>query len=164
VDTSSRFVATGTLPARDAVQELVAEAYQRYRAESRGNVSTVYPALAAADPDRLGICVASVDGTTRPVDDAHTEFTIMSVAKPFVFALVAEAMGGAGTGRRQRDRAAVQLDRGGRAERGPDQSDGERRCARHDRPRARRFRDGTVGVHSRRALPVRRTRLAASIR
>ena len=57
--------------------------------------------------------------STRPATPT-AEFTIMSVAKPFVFALVCEALGPDEVRRphrRQRHRAAVRLARGGRAQR-----------------------------------------------
>ena len=44
-------------------------------------------------PDRFGIVVASTAGEAHAVGDASDEFTIMSVSKPFVFALVCEALG-----------------------------------------------------------------------
>src|SRR5262249_9167829 len=41
----------------------------------------------------LGVCVASTAGEVYAVGDAEREFSIMSVSKPFVFALVAEMRG-----------------------------------------------------------------------
>ena len=63
-------------------------------------------------PDLFGICVVGTDGDVFAAGDADVEFTIMSVAKPFVFALVCEALGpdeARAAARRQRDRPAVQL-------------------------------------------------------
>ena len=82
------FVSTGQLPPRERVGTLVAQAYERFRDNSEGELSTVYPSLAAVDPDRFGICVAGTTGATASAGDADIEFTIMSVAKPFVFALM----------------------------------------------------------------------------
>ena len=87
------FVSTGSLPPAARVQELVDEAHDRFRTDDAGVVSTVYPALAVASPDLFGVAVAGVAGSLYTAGDARTEFTIMSVAKPFVFALVAEAVG-----------------------------------------------------------------------
>ncbi len=87
------FVSTGSLPPPQRVQELVDEAYTRFRPDRGGAVSAVYPALAAADPDRFGVAVVGVSGARTVAGDAGTPFTIMSVAKPFVFALVADALG-----------------------------------------------------------------------
>src|SRR5262249_25603697 len=41
----------------------------------------------------FGICVASTAGEVYAIGDAEREFAIMSVSKPFVFALVAETLG-----------------------------------------------------------------------
>jgi len=87
------FVSTGTLPDPGQVQALVDEAHQRYRDDHRGVVSRVYPALSRVPADLFGVCVVGVSGSTYPAGDAGTAFTIMSVAKPFVFALVCQALG-----------------------------------------------------------------------
>jgi glutaminase len=87
------FVSTGALPDPDRVRALVDEAHERFRSEQGGAVSEVYPALARVSGDLFGISVASVGGEVHSVGDSNAEFTIMSVAKPFVFALVCEAVG-----------------------------------------------------------------------
>ena len=91
------YVSTGVLPPSPAVQEAVLDAYERYRTNADGWLSDVYPSLAAARPDRFGICVAGVSGNLYSAGDAEIEFAIMSVAKPFVFALVCAAVGPART-------------------------------------------------------------------
>ena len=60
------FVSTGMLPPGERVTALVAEAYERFRGNSDGELSTVYPSLAAVDPDRFGICVANTTGASSP--------------------------------------------------------------------------------------------------
>ena len=87
------FVSTGHLPSPAEAQALVTEAHERYRADDGGRNSQVYPALAAAPSDTFGICVVGTNGNVYVAGDAETEFTIMSVSKPFVFALVCEALG-----------------------------------------------------------------------
>ena len=87
------FVSTGSLPPPDRVQDLVNEAHARFRDDRGGAVSAVYPALAAVPPELFGVAVAGVTGSLYTAGDARTEFTIMSVAKPFVFALVCAALG-----------------------------------------------------------------------
>ncbi|WP_300016660.1 glutaminase A [Pseudonocardia sp.] len=89
----SAFVSTGSLPAPERVQELVDQAHARFRGVRDGAVSTVYPALAAVAPEGFGVAVTGVTGALYAAGDARTEFTIMSVAKPFVFALVCGALG-----------------------------------------------------------------------
>ena len=92
-DPGDAFVSTGALPPADLASRLVAEAHQRYRATDDGAVSEVYPALARVPPDLFGICVVATHGAVFAVGDAEVEFAIMSVAKPFVFALVCQSLG-----------------------------------------------------------------------
>ncbi len=87
------YVSTGTLPAAGEVESLVVEAYGRYRDVEGGSVSDVYPALGRVSPALYGVCVAAVDGRVLAVGDAEVGFTIMSVAKPFTFALVCDVLG-----------------------------------------------------------------------
>jgi glutaminase len=87
------FVSTGHLPPSDRVQALVAEAYERFRSHTDGANSQVYPALARVPRDLFGICVVGTTGSVHAVGDATHEFSIMSVSKPFVFALVCQRMG-----------------------------------------------------------------------
>jgi glutaminase len=75
------------------VQAWVDEAYDRYARSAEGEVSRVYPALASVPPDLFGICVAGTSGRIYRAGDAGHEFTIMSVSKPFVFALVSDRVG-----------------------------------------------------------------------
>jgi len=93
VEAESPFVSTGELPPAELARQVVLEAYERYRATVDGEVSDVYPALARVPADLFGICVVSTNGAVFSVGDAEVEFAIMSVAKPFVFALVCESLG-----------------------------------------------------------------------
>ncbi|TWD84021.1 L-glutaminase [Kribbella amoyensis] len=88
-----RYVSTGHLPASPTVSELVASAYERFRDHREGQVSQVYPALAAVEPDSFGLCVCGTNGELVEHGDSRRTFTIMSVAKPFVFALVCQQAG-----------------------------------------------------------------------
>ena len=87
------YVSTGRLPPNDIVAALVDEAHRCFRSVAEGNNSQVYPALAAARSDLFGVCVASTSGETYMAGDADHEFPIMSVSKPFVFAIVCDAVG-----------------------------------------------------------------------
>ena len=91
--TSFPFVSTGHLPPRERVGGLVAEAYERFKSNRDGENSTVYPALARVPSTLFGICVVGTNGNVHAIGDAEREFAIMSVSKPFVFALVCEAVG-----------------------------------------------------------------------
>jgi glutaminase len=87
------YVSTGRLPPEQDVRSLVDEAHRRYRDVEVGSVSDVYPALSRVSPALYGVCVAAVDGRVHAVGDAGVAFTIMSVAKPFTFALVCDVLG-----------------------------------------------------------------------
>ena len=51
------------------------------------------PALAKASPAAFGVCVAGVHGRVFAIGDAEHEFTIQSISKLFVFALVCDTIG-----------------------------------------------------------------------
>ena len=87
------YVSTGHLPSPRQVQAAVDEAYQLYRAEASGATSQTYPALARVPGHLFGICVAGVGGSMYRAGDSGHEFAIMSVAKPFIFALVCQTLG-----------------------------------------------------------------------
>jgi glutaminase len=87
------YVSTGRLPPRGTVARWVAASYEELRAMDDGAVSQVYPALARADPSMFGIAVIGVDGHTATAGDARAQVPIMSVAKPFVYGLVCDAIG-----------------------------------------------------------------------
>ena len=78
------YVSTGHLPSARQVQATVDEAYRLYRTEASGAAAQTYPALARVPGQLFGICVAGVDGALFRAGDSQHEFTIMSVAKPFV--------------------------------------------------------------------------------
>src|SRR6188768_1988065 len=86
-------VSTGRLPIPERVRTLLYAAHERFAANDEGQNSDVYPALAAVPRDLFGICVAADDGAIYAVGDAEYRFSIMSVSKPFVFALVCQAIG-----------------------------------------------------------------------
>ena len=87
------YVSTGHLPASELVATSVAEAHARYKSNTDGSNSEVYPALARVRSELFGVCVVGTDSSVYEVGDTNYEFTIMSVSKPFVFALVCQEIG-----------------------------------------------------------------------
>jgi glutaminase len=87
------YVSTGHLPSPEQVRRSVDEAYERYQTVPGGEVSRVYPALARVPAGLFGICAVGTSGSVYAAGDAGHGFAIMSVAKPFVFALVCQALG-----------------------------------------------------------------------
>jgi glutaminase len=87
------YVSTGHLPPAEEVVRLLDEAHKRYKSNTDGRNSQVYPALAAVPSEMFGICVVGTNGAVHAIGDAEYEFSIMSVSKPFVFALVCHVVG-----------------------------------------------------------------------
>ena len=86
-------VSTGALPSEQEVAVLVTDAYERYWDLDEGVVADYIPALAEVDPRLFGVCIAGVGGRVFSAGAAEHEFSIQSVSKPFVFALVCQALG-----------------------------------------------------------------------
>lgn len=87
------YISTGHLPPAERVQSLVDESYRRFKSNRDGKNSQVYPALARVPEDMFGICVVGTSGEIYAVGDSDHEFSIMSVSKPFLFALICEQIG-----------------------------------------------------------------------
>ena len=86
-------VSTGELPSLLEIEQYLHEAYGHYRYDADGAVADYIPALAEADPSLFGACIAGATGNLAEVGDALHPFSIQSVSKPFVFALVCDALG-----------------------------------------------------------------------
>jgi glutaminase len=89
----SHWVSTGQLPTPEVVQSLVDEAHAHFASVDQGELATYIPALAAASPASFGISVAATGGATFRAGDWAVPFSIQSLSKPFLFALVCEAIG-----------------------------------------------------------------------
>jgi glutaminase len=72
---------------------LVAEAYARFKSIDEGKNADYIPALAMVPHELFGVCVVGTSGAAYAAGDADYEFSIQSVSKPFVFALVCQAVG-----------------------------------------------------------------------
>ena len=155
--TERPYISTGHLPEPELVQKLVSDAHRRFKSNGEGQNSQVYPALARVPRELFGICVVGTSGRVYEAGDTNYEFSIMSVSKPFVFALVCEMIGpeeararlGANaTGLPFNSLAAIE--HGAR----PHQSDGECRRDRDHQPRAGPDGGRSMAIHSRRAVAV----------
>lgn len=87
-------ISTGSMPPAETVRALVREAWERFGPVAEGRVADYIPALAEAEPGLFGLCIAGVDGRSFAIGDADHAFSIQSMSKPFVFALVCGALGG----------------------------------------------------------------------
>jgi glutaminase len=86
-------VSTGHLPPPERLRALINESFERYKSNTDGQASQVYPALARVHPELFGVCITGTNGNVYTVGDVESEFTIMSVSKPFIFALICEKLG-----------------------------------------------------------------------
>jgi len=87
------FISTGALPPADAIVRALDTVHDEVRPVTDGVNSPVYPMLASADPDQFGLSLVGVDGSVHERGDAGVPFALMSVAKPFTFALVSAELG-----------------------------------------------------------------------
>lgn len=87
------FVSTGHLPRDERVRAAVTTCHRELAVVGHGSVSDVYPALAQANPSLFGIAMIGVDGHEFVAGDVDVPFALMSVAKPFVFALACARLG-----------------------------------------------------------------------
>lgn len=92
-DDQPYLISTGHLATPKEVEALVRAAYERYKGLDDGKVADYIPALAKVSGKLFGICVVGTNGATFGIGDARHEFSIQSVSKPFVFALISEAIG-----------------------------------------------------------------------
>jgi glutaminase len=90
---TDRLISTGTLPSPTTVADAVADAHRRFASVDDGENSAVYPLLAEADRGAFGVSLVGVDGAPAAAGHHDVEFALMSVAKPFTYALVCDALG-----------------------------------------------------------------------
>lgn len=84
---------TGALPPASEVSALVREAHSRYSSHFEGKVADYIPVLARAQAEHFGISLVEATGATYSVGDWQQPFSIQSISKAFVFALVCDAIG-----------------------------------------------------------------------
>jgi glutaminase len=86
-------ISTGRLPDPERVQALVREAHAQFRSNDAGRNADYIPALARVPRELFGICLMGTSGSGYAAGDADQPFTIQSISKPFVFALICQAIG-----------------------------------------------------------------------
>jgi glutaminase len=84
---------TGDLPDWSEVKALVQAAHGRCNSVGGGVVADYIPVLACADPKWFAVSVANVEGRVHSAGDVDVEFSIQSISKAFVYALVCEQRG-----------------------------------------------------------------------
>ncbi len=71
-------VSTGHLPTSELVTALVTAAHARYKSNTEGKNSQVYPALAAVPSELFGVCVVGTSGAVYSAGDTDHRFSIMN--------------------------------------------------------------------------------------
>jgi glutaminase len=88
-----RRASSGHLPSTELVATLVTEAHNCFKSNQDGKNSAAFPALERVPSDLFAVCVVGTNGKVYASGDTEYGFTIMSVSKPFVFALVCQELG-----------------------------------------------------------------------
>lgn len=70
-------------PVTDYLQHVLTQCH----GNEDGQLADYIPELAQANPNYLALALSTIDGTLYFTGDAHVEFTIQSMSKPFVYAL-----------------------------------------------------------------------------
>ena len=160
--TSLSLISTGELPEAEYVSGRRHRGLRALPIERRRCRRGLHPGAGQRTPELFGICVVGARGRFFEIGDVETAFSIQSVSKPFVFALVCEAIGYEtarhrlgvnSTGFPFNSLMAVELNDGQDHE-----PVGQRGGDRDHQPRARQHSGREVGEDPRRALPLRRPR------
>ena len=77
----------------DPITRALETVHREFAADRSGEVAEYIPQLAEVDPELFGIALASMDGQVFAAGDAEHRFTIQSVSKPFVYAMVLTELG-----------------------------------------------------------------------
>src|ERR1700741_575611 len=80
-------------PRREQVQAIVNEAYNKFKADTRGKNADYIPELAKVDSKLFGIAIVTTDNQSVAVGDTKTPFSIQSIAKVFSLALAMDEQG-----------------------------------------------------------------------
>ena len=78
---------------RANVEKVIAEAYEKYKGETRGKNADYIPYLAHVDSKLFGIAVVTTDGKVITMGDVDYSFSIQSISKVFTLALAMESLG-----------------------------------------------------------------------
>jgi glutaminase len=80
-------------PSEQAYKQIVTEAYEKFKNDTRGKNADYIPALAKVDPKLYGISIVTTDGRRYTVGDVDYAFSIQSISKVFTLALAMEEQG-----------------------------------------------------------------------
>jgi len=78
---------------KSPIPDYLNKVLDRVRDDTSGANADYIEALAKADPDKMAVAVATVDGQVYSVGDDDVEFSMQSISKAFVYALAIEDRG-----------------------------------------------------------------------
>lgn len=84
---------TGRLPQSDRVATALRAAFEHAMRHREGEVADYIPVLAEADPEAFGLSLVDAGGRAYDLGDSRAAFSIQSISKAFVYALLCEAIG-----------------------------------------------------------------------
>ncbi|WP_423058330.1 glutaminase A [Brevibacterium linens] len=89
--TVKQLALTGSLPTDTAIGQTLTDVHLRYSDLDDGEVADYIPILAEADPAWFGLSLVEATGDVHEAGDSAIGFSIQSISKAFVFALVCHA-------------------------------------------------------------------------
>ena len=84
---------TGALPSAAEIEALLQQAHDRAASHTEGEIADYIPILATADPEAFGLCIVGVNGRMFELGETRVEFSIQSISKAFVYAILSDALG-----------------------------------------------------------------------
>src|ERR1700746_1711411 len=80
-------------PKRELVEQVVCEAYEKFKTDASGKNADYIPYLAQVDPKLFGIAIVTTDNQVLTLGDVNYSFSIQSISKVFTLALAMEELG-----------------------------------------------------------------------
>ena len=75
------------------VEQVVREAYEKFKTDTSGKNADYIPYLAQVDPKLFGIAIVTADNQVLTLGDVNYSFSIQSISKVFTLALAMEELG-----------------------------------------------------------------------
>ena len=80
-------------PTREQVQNVINQAYEKFRSNNEGKNADYIPVLAQVDPKLYGVAAVTTDGQMVTDGDIDHRFSIQSISKVFTLALAMNELG-----------------------------------------------------------------------
>jgi glutaminase len=80
-------------PKRELVEQVVREAYDKFKSDNTGKNADYIPYLAKVDSKLFGIAIVTTDNQVLTLGDVNYSFSIQSISKVFTLALAMEELG-----------------------------------------------------------------------